>query len=124
VFATEQVAIAAGCIIVVALIIVLGLRKRWDGAIGAKECAYVATHAEMLGRIDANVAALRKEVASQNRKAVFSLAASEALVHVGKAAIKYMTKRQLNGEVEDAEVALASAESLIREARAYELEEA
>jgi len=104
-------------------IIVFGLRSRWKGVIGpSSDCAYVEQHAQMLGRIDTNVDALRREVKEQNRKAVFSLAASEALVHVGEAAIKYMTKRQLNGEVESATKALAKAKALIEKAEAVEVE--
>lgn len=113
----QEIAIGGGVILGVAAMIVFGLREKWKGVIGnAVECAYVEPHAQMLGRIDAGVAALRKEVAEQNRKAVFGLAASEALVRVGEAAIKYMTKRQLNGEVAEAERALARAKTLIERA--------
>lgn len=103
-------------------IVVFGLRSRWRGVIGpSTDCAYVEAHAQMLGRIDTNVTALRAEVAFQNKKAAISLATSEALVHVGEAAIKYMTKRQLNGEVESATRALDRAKVLLEKAEEVEV---
>lgn len=122
-FDTWQELLVGGAVALgVVAIIVFGLRSRWRGVIGpSSDCAYVEPHAQMLGRIDSNVTALRAEVAVQNKKAAISLATSEALVHVGEAAIKYMTKRQLNGEVESAVRALDRAKVLLEKAEEVEV---
>lgn len=122
-FDTWQELLVGGIVVIVAVaIVVFGLRGRWRGIIGSStDCAYVEAHAQMLGRIDTNVTALRAEVAFQNKKAAISLATSEALVHVGEAALKYMTKRQLNGEVESAVRALDRAKVLLEKAEEVEV---
>lgn len=122
-FDTWQELLVGGAVALgVVAIIVFGLRSRWRGVIGpSTDCAYIEPHSQMLGRIDSNVTALRAEVAVQNKKSAISLATSEALVHVGEAAIKYMTKRQLNGEVESAIRSLDRAKVLLEKAEEVEV---